>query len=175
MSGLSVKIANWQIAFTTVPRGNEGSAFFRLSDGEQIEVHWRKDGHGIWIELPHGTYGFDICREFSDEGSSQYRISRRGGSEFCTGATVLRAGEESLNSVGGHKKKGTRLRSQMPGKIVKVLVKEGDLVEKDQSLMVIEAMKMENQIRAPGSGTVKKISVSQGQTVESGADLLFLE
>lgn len=66
----------------------------------------------------------------------------------------------------------SRVRAAMPGRVVRVLVAEGDLVEKGAPLVVLEAMKMENEIRATRGGTVESVFVSDGQTVESGADLI---
>jgi biotin carboxyl carrier protein len=56
----------------------------------------------------------------------------------------------------------------MPGKIVRVLVKTGDAVRAGQGLLVVEAMKMQNEIRAPKSGTVDRVAVVEGQTVNAG-------
>jgi biotin carboxyl carrier protein len=63
----------------------------------------------------------------------------------------------------------------MPGKIVEVLVAVDDEVAKEQGLLVIEAMKMENEVRSPASGRVKEILVTPGQAVETGALLVRLE
>ena len=71
-------------------------------------------------------------------------------------------------------KKSMRVRAQMPGKIVRVLVKVGDEVAKDQPLLVMEAMKMENEIRATAPGRIETLKVSEGQAVESGADLILI-
>jgi biotin carboxyl carrier protein len=60
----------------------------------------------------------------------------------------------------------------MPGKIVKVLVSENQEVGRDQGLLVIEAMKMQNELRAPRSGRVEKIYVNEGMGVEAGLRLL---
>ena len=57
----------------------------------------------------------------------------------------------------------------MPGRVLKVLVAEGDAVEAGTPLVVVEAMKMENELAAARSGTVRKIHVSPGQNVESGS------
>jgi len=62
--------------------------------------------------------------------------------------------------------------SPMPGRVLKVLVKEGDEVEAGAALVVVEAMKMENELSSARSGVVRKIHVSPGQTVESGALLI---
>lgn len=56
----------------------------------------------------------------------------------------------------------------MPGKIIRVLVKAGDAVETGQGLLVVEAMKMQNEIRSPKSGTVERLQVVEGQAVNAG-------
>lgn len=67
-----------------------------------------------------------------------------------------------------------RLRTQIPGRVVKVLVAVGDLVKEGQPLVVVEAMKMENEMRAPRDGAVAEISAIEGSTIEAGASLLVL-
>jgi biotin carboxyl carrier protein len=66
------------------------------------------------------------------------------------------------------------VRAPMPGKIVKVQVKAGDAVSAGQGLIVIEAMKMENELRAPREGTVDKVRASEGQAVEAQEVLVTL-
>ncbi len=63
----------------------------------------------------------------------------------------------------------------MPGLIVRVSVKAGDKVEAGQGLVVMEAMKMENELRATAAGTVRSVEVSAGTAVEKGALLVALE
>lgn len=67
------------------------------------------------------------------------------------------------------------IRAMMPGKIVTVLVTAGDAVEKDQGILVVEAMKMENEVKAAGPGVVKEMLVRPGQAVEAGEILVRLE
>ncbi|MDA8792563.1 acetyl-CoA carboxylase biotin carboxyl carrier protein subunit [Bacteriovoracaceae bacterium] len=64
------------------------------------------------------------------------------------------------------------LISQMPGKIVKVFIKPGDKVEKGDVVLVMEAMKMENEVKSSVSGKVESVLVSEGQAVESGQVLV---
>jgi biotin carboxyl carrier protein len=64
--------------------------------------------------------------------------------------------------------------SPMPGRIVKVLVREGDLVTAQQGLVVVEAMKMENELRAPRAGQVSAVKVVEGMSVEAKAVLVTL-
>ena len=66
---------------------------------------------------------------------------------------------------------GEKVTSPMPGNILSVAVKEGDTVKEGQQLMILEAMKMENEICAPCDGTVASVGVNAGATVESGAVL----
>ena len=63
----------------------------------------------------------------------------------------------------------------MPGLIVRVSVKPGDKVEAGQGIVVMEAMKMENELRATAAGTVRSVEVSAGTAVEKGALLVALE
>jgi pyruvate carboxylase subunit B len=63
----------------------------------------------------------------------------------------------------------------MPGAVVKVLVKEGDSVEVGQSLVIVEAMKMEHDVRAPVAGTVKKVAVAPGSSVGTTEAMVEIE
>jgi biotin carboxyl carrier protein len=65
--------------------------------------------------------------------------------------------------------------AQMPGRVVKIYVKPGDEVKPDQPVLVIEAMKMENELRSAASGIVREVSVTQGSAVEMNAQLVVIE
>lgn len=64
------------------------------------------------------------------------------------------------------------LKASMPGRVVRLWVAEGDTVEAGQRLLAIEAMKMENEVRAPHAGTIASIDVAAGDSVELGEELL---
>ena len=68
-----------------------------------------------------------------------------------------------------------RVAAPMPGKIVKILVKAGDRVAPRQGLIVVEAMKMENELRSRTAGIVAEVRVSEGASVEAGAILIVVE
>ena len=68
-----------------------------------------------------------------------------------------------------------RVVAPMPGRVLRVLVKPGDVVEARQGLVVVEAMKMENEITAAKAGKVKEVAVAPGQSVESGRLLVVVE
>jgi biotin carboxyl carrier protein len=63
----------------------------------------------------------------------------------------------------------------MAGRIVKVLVQRGDAVVANQGLVVVEAMKMENELRSPRAGRVKEVAVAAGASVEAGRVLMVIE
>jgi biotin carboxyl carrier protein len=86
------------------------------------------------------------------------RRSRRGGGEGAAGAH----GEQ-------------RIVAPMPGRVVRVLVAEGDDVAGRQPVIVVEAMKMENELRSPKAGRVKEVSVTAGASVDAGRVLVVIE
>jgi acetyl/propionyl-CoA carboxylase alpha subunit len=88
---------------------------------------------------------------------------------------VLTKSSVSRKSGTGHHHAAGELTAPMPGQIRAVNVSEGGAVTKGQTLMVLEAMKMEIRIQAPSDGTVKKLFVKQGETVEREQLLIEIE
>jgi glutaconyl-CoA/methylmalonyl-CoA decarboxylase subunit gamma len=70
---------------------------------------------------------------------------------------------------------GAAIKAPMPGTILKVNVKAGDPVKKGQTLLVLEAMKMENEIVAPSDGTIEAVLVEKGNQVGAGAVLVSIK
>jgi pyruvate carboxylase subunit B len=105
------------------------------------------------------------------EGEGRYRISTRGGETEIEVRDPLR--HLALGSDAAARDDGKRaVTAYMPGRVVAVLVEEGRRVEAGQGVVVLEAMKMENEIRCEVSGVLAKLHVRAGQSVEGG-DLLF--
>ena len=126
------------------------------------------------VEVAAGTYSILL-------GSQAFEVRVRPGLE---GLVVQTAGEEFSVAVadprdwsgkrghGGLAAEGRQLvTAPMPGKVVRVLVQAGDAVEAGQGLLVVEAMKMQNELRAPKSGRVEKLLVAEGQAVNTGDTL----
>ena len=67
------------------------------------------------------------------------------------------------------------LRSQMPGKVIKVLVAQGARVHAGQGLIIVEAMKMQNEMKSPKDGVVSKIHAAEGAAVAAGESLIVVE
>ncbi len=87
---------------------------------------------------------------------------------------------KSVRGVSAHRPERADLgqkvvKAMLPGTIIKILVSPGDEVRAGDTLLILEAMKMENEIVAPSSGKVKEVRVSEGQRVETGDVLVVLE
>lgn len=92
---------------------------------------------------------------------------------LVNGKKVQLSGEDDMDRLlkqlgmdSGGAKKMKELKAPMPGLVVKIEVKPGDEVQKDQPLVILEAMKMENVLKAVGNATVASVEVKQGQAVE---------
>jgi acetyl/propionyl-CoA carboxylase alpha subunit len=118
----------------------------RLEDGTQLTLVHDREGTMHQISLADSIIHVDITDPLS----------------------LKRKGREDELGAGG------LIRALMPGRIVRVMVKKGESVRKGGGLLVLEAMKMENEIQAPADGIVEQVFVEPGQTVESGAELLHL-
>jgi biotin carboxyl carrier protein len=113
---------------------------------------------------------FELAIEEHPEGATVYvegqpipvRISGRG--------RFARRSASSEQGASGPR----RIVAPMPGRVVKVLVKPGDTVDARQSLVVVEAMKMENELRAPGAGLVTEVKVTEGASVEANTVLVVI-
>lgn len=148
-------------------------------DGDEFDVVLAREGDKIKIEVDGEAFEAKV----GDEGVVQLgdaRVQVRVGesSVHVDGREVpFRIHEFSASALPGGKggARGARVKPPMPGKIVSVGVKEGDEVEAGAVLVILEAMKMQNEITAPAAGTVKKVHVSPGQNVESKDVLIELE
>jgi biotin carboxyl carrier protein len=92
---------------------------------------------------------------------------------------VVREAEEGAreraDSGGAGPDGGLKVRPPMPGKVIKVLAAEGDAVRKNQTLVIVEAMKMENEIRSAIDGVVRKVHVAAGDLVDPARPMIELE
>jgi biotin carboxyl carrier protein len=79
------------------------------------------------------------------------------------------------SAAGGAADGTAEIKTMMPGKVVRVIAKPGDQVEKGDPVLVVEAMKMQNDLKSPKPGTVKEIRVNEGSTVGAGDILAVIE
>lgn len=174
MSHLKSRVGSWTFHWKAAPRGPSGTVEVEAGSGEKLEVSWKKDAQGIWVLLPSGLVGFDFLGSKDDDGLLVYEILKRGSADHFMDASVS-YGSASINVAKKSGPKALKIRAQMPGKIIRILSEVGSEVLKDQPLLVMEAMKMENEIRAPQAGKISQIKVREGQTVETGTDLVLME
>ncbi len=93
--------------------------------------------------------------------------------EFTVTDELSKLLKHFIRQAGGALAEGiTQIKSHMPGMVVKTMVEEEQHVDKEAPLVIVEAMKMENSIKAPAAGIVKNIKVETGQAVEKNAVLM---
>ena len=120
-------------------------------DGEEYEVELEKQ-NGLWNVTIEGK-SFNIEIEGSSVGDTS--VSKR-------------------KRANRGKKSGT-ISSTIPGKIVSISAKEGQMVSEGDVVMILEAMKMQNEIQAPLSGTVTAINCKPGDSVEANSPLIIIQ
>lgn len=133
-----------------------------LLDGKPLEADAVEVARGIYSILIGGD-SFEVRTEAA---AGKLRVILRGREMFATVRDPRqwrRRGGAALEAEGRQ-----QIIAPMPGKIVRVLVKAGDAVQTGQGILVVEAMKMQNEIRSPKSGTVERLSVVEGQAVNAG-------
>jgi biotin carboxyl carrier protein len=130
-------------------------------DGRRVEAEAVRISHGAYSILLNGR-----SLEITVEETSGGLLARANGREFQVEVTDPRSWRRA-RGAGIELEGRQQLVAPMPGKIVRVLVAAGQQVAAGQGLLVIEAMKMQNEIRSPKSGTVEKLA-REGQTVNAG-------
>jgi biotin carboxyl carrier protein len=153
----------------------------RVEDGFEVTL----DGRRLIADLVRAGSGWSLLLGPRETGPLQsFEVAIE---EHTEGATVYVEGQSiPLRTSGAGKfgRRGTsseqgasgprRIVAPMPGRVVKVLVKPGDAVDARQGLVVVEAMKMENELRAPGAGTVTEVAVREGASVEANTVLVVI-
>ncbi|MFA6234180.1 MAG: acetyl-CoA carboxylase biotin carboxyl carrier protein subunit [Bacteroidota bacterium] len=137
-------------------------------DGHVVDVERLSTGDAHYLRI--GTRSYDVSSLRPVDES--YHVLLNG---ISLRVEVEDERAALLNAFGGEKATKIHsaiLRSPMPGKISRVLVSEGELIEAGQGVLILEAMKMENEIKAPAAGIVKAIRVSESEAVEKNAVLI---
>jgi biotin carboxyl carrier protein len=148
-----------------------GGANYKVTiDGVEHVVDAQLITGNLWSVLyGNGSFEVDVTRLPAEE----YEVLIQGD---CHKFSLMNEQRRAMLRAGGKGSAGkAMLTSPMPGKVVKLLAKEGQEVEAGQGVIVVEAMKMENELKSAVAGKVKEIFVEEGQVVESGAKLLLVE
>ena len=138
-------------------------------DGRELPLDVTSAQNGVLSLLLNGK-SYEIKQEIAGSetnivvGHERFSVALRDPRSF-------RSRRAAVGTEQGVKK----ITAPMPGKIVRLLASEGSTVEAGQSVIVIEAMKMQNELKAPKSGVLKKINVVEGAAVDAGQKLAEVE
>jgi biotin carboxyl carrier protein len=115
---------------------------------------------------------FEVEIELNDDGTYEATVE---GQTFSIEVPNAQAAPRARRGGGGKKKKSGTVSANIPGKVVTVEVKEGDVVKEGQVILILEAMKMQNEIQAPVNGTVINVACEEGQAIEANVPLVVIE
>ena len=153
----------------TIERANDRMAL--TIDGRPFDVEAVPLGSGRWsIRLPASGRQHEVIVTAARDGAEL---------DVAVGGMRVpvrrRLGRARAGAAGADGNGPQRIAAPMPGKIVRVLVSPGERVEPRQGVIVIEAMKMENELRAARAGVVREVLAKEGASVEAGTPLVVIE
>jgi len=144
---------------------------YRVEVGDQVYDLDATIARGELRSLLHQGQHYEVAVHAT--GAGKYWVSNQGAGsqvELMDPLTHLALSSSAAAASGA----GQVVEAYMPGRVVKILVEEGQEVQAGEGLVVLEAMKMENEIQAESAGTVTKILVEEGQAVEGGDPMIEL-
>lgn len=139
-------------------------------DGRSYEVEVSEPESGVYL-IKNGAKVYEAAVGKAEDGTFRTRI----GEHYFDIGVVDPKRLRGRSSAAGDLDGVAEIRTAMPGKIVRVLVAAGDTVEKGDGIIVVEAMKMQNELKSPKSGTVGEIRFAEGATVSAGDVLVTIE
>lgn len=143
-------------------------------DGQPLVADVAEVRPGVFSILvggPRQSRGGQAFELHVDREEERYRVYSRGQELVATLADPRRWQRRGSGLAAAGRRE---VQAPMPGKVIAVLVAEGQRVEADQGLVVVEAMKMQNEIPAPKAGVVERVLVAPGDTVEHGQTLVVV-
>jgi biotin carboxyl carrier protein len=139
-------------------------------DGRRVDVDAAKVGHAWSLLIARRSYEVSLVERGPDE-----LIVHVNGRAITVRGGLQRFGARKSKPIGVAGAGAQRVLAPMPGRIARVLVKVGDAVTARQGLVVVEAMKMENELRASRAGIVAEVHAAEGALVEANAVLVIVE
>ncbi|GIU82191.1 MAG: biotin/lipoyl-binding protein [Acidobacteria bacterium] len=154
--------------------------------GERFEVELKLEGEKVFAKVADRKYELEASEV--EKGVYLLKHNNRVYEIYVDPDGNANVGNHSLQikiidprrlrdfDKGGFSVEGrAEIKTAMPGKVVRVLVKEGDQVKSGDGVIVVEAMKMQNEMKSPKDGTVKEVRFSEGDTVNAGEVLVVIE
>jgi len=143
-------------------------------DGERLEAHWAQIPGTPLIHLLLGKESWTVACQPLDDAGRRWAMGAVGERLELDVQDDRSKQIEALTGQSRRPPASGVIRAPMPGLVVRVEVTIGQAVEAGAGLVVVEAMKMENELRAPQRGVVQQIHVSAGERVEKGMPLVTL-
>jgi biotin carboxyl carrier protein len=159
----------------TVSIERAGDARYRVTvDGVTAMVDAQRSGEsGVSMLFPDQAHE-GISIQFAPGHAPGEMLAHLAGRSIAVSVNGRRTGRAGADAgAGAHGEQ--KIVAPMPGRVVRVLVAAGDEVERRQPVVVVEAMKMENELRSPKAGRVKDVAVTPGMSVEAGRVLVVIE
>jgi biotin carboxyl carrier protein len=153
-----------------IERLNESGTFRIVVDGEAHEVDVRQTDLGLSLLFLAGGRSLDAAATPRPAGEWLIQLPHVDVAVVVDGQRHARNNQPRAGGAGAQ-----RVTAPMPGRVLRVLVKVGDVVAHRQGLVVVEAMKMENELTAPKAGTVTEVVIAEGASVEAGRLLVVIE
>ncbi|MEP7077056.1 MAG: biotin/lipoyl-containing protein [Acidobacteriota bacterium] len=166
---LSAEISNQKLA---VEIKRDGDKVLADVDGRRYELEVSEPEPNVFLLKQEGRI-YEAWVEPPPTPTDPFQ-TRIGDRDF----EVLITDPKRLRSAGTDQEHGdglAEIKTAMPGKVVRIIVEAGAEVKKGDGIIVVEAMKMQNEIRSPKDGTVKEIRVTEGSTVNAGEILVVIE
>jgi biotin carboxyl carrier protein len=150
----------------------EAERVFAEIDGRSVEMEVREGADGRYLLIINGrVYDCRVGRSAAQPEKAEVRVRGQVYSLALADPKRLRATATSAAQADG----SAQIIAQMPGKVVRVYVEAGAQVEAGDSVLVVEAMKMQNEMKSPKAGTVTIINTKTGATVNAGEVLAVIE
>jgi len=148
----------------------DGDKVFAVVDGRSYELEASEPEPNVFL-LKHDGKIYEVYVSPETQGTSHVRI---GDNEF----DITVHDPKRLRGSGSGHEHGeglAEIKTAMPGKVVRILVEPGAEIKKGDGVIVVEAMKMQNEMKSPKDGVVKEIRSSEGSTVNAGDVLAIIE
>jgi biotin carboxyl carrier protein len=139
-------------------------------DGRRVDIDAVKAGHAWSLLIARRSYEVSLVQQGRNE-----LIAHVNGRAITVRGGLQRFRSRKSQASGAAGGGAQRVLAPMAGRIARVLVKAGDAVTARQGLVVVEAMKMENELRAPRAGIVTDVRAAEGALVEANAVLVIIE
>jgi biotin carboxyl carrier protein len=167
----TVDVGTRSFALDAARSGGRWSLLVQAAGSDEVE---EEDGRRAGPSGPAiALRSFDVLVE--DRNDGQFVVYVDGRAVALSVPHLRRAGGSTARRTSPEAPVSGRIVAPMPGRIVRVLVKPGDVVEAGQGTVVVEAMKMENELRSPKRGTVTSVTVTEGTLVEARRVLVVVE